>query len=173
MEEEYGNAIEVVDIDEVLEDVLMLELDSTTELEETVSEFVESTVEDVTPIYESYFPDETTEVIASPTSKSLTIPVLASASDVTISATSKNGSARIKWHPYSWNPFRMQLLPHSMWIDFIFKYTGSGKSKRFDKIKEIVANSTGFPSSWKKTTSPYYSFYDSKKGFQSRSKGII
>lgn len=86
------------------------------------------------------------------------------------STAKKNGSARIKIYPGSWNPIKNQFLPMTMWIDFSYQYTGSGKSRKFTKITKVTSNSVGFPSSWHQTTKAT-NFYDSNKGVSIKIQG--
>ncbi|NRG32892.1 hypothetical protein, partial [Niallia circulans] len=85
-------------------------------------------------------------------------------------ASTKNGSARIGFVPWTINPVHLVLLPLDMWIDFTYTYTGSGSKRKFSEIKKIKSNSNGIPSSWHQTTG-ISNFYDSKKGVEIKIQG--
>ncbi|MCY8009718.1 hypothetical protein MOJ76_15600 [Bacillus haynesii] len=88
-------------------------------------------------------------------------------------AKTKTGTGRIMW----FNSENLKwvfavYMPHDMWIDFKYTYTGSGKSKKFKKITKIKSDSSNFPSSWHQTLSNH-SFYDKNRGVKIHIKGYF
>jgi len=82
---------------------------------------------------------------------------------MTAAATTKSGSATIKWYEISWNPINFKY-DTQMYIDFDYKYTGSGSKKKFSKVTDIQSGNGGFPMNWNQSTKGTYNFYDSNRG---------
>ncbi|ASS72392.1 hypothetical protein [Bacillus atrophaeus] len=86
-------------------------------------------------------------------------------------SSTKTGTKRIRWSNAESLRWAYSVwLPHDMWIDFKYTYTGSGKSKKFKKVTTIKSDSSSFPSSWHQSMSNS-SFYDKNRGVKIHIKG--
>lgn len=153
--DKYEN-LEVIDPSTLPKDSHYIEVENLEELDQLFS-----------TIQDSFNESEEIEVTYD-NSTDLTIP---NTQPIMLAAAStKNGSARITFIPWTVNPVHLVLLPLHMWIDFTYTYTGSGSTKKFSKIKVIKSNSNGVPSSWHQTTG-ISNLYDSKKGVEIKIQG--
>ncbi|MEK4091747.1 hypothetical protein [Viridibacillus sp. FSL H8-0110] len=152
------NSVEIIDAAELPEGTPTINFNSVEEFKNVVAAFEKYREEsiDVDNIEDIMVPD----LFASRVAKA--------------AATTKNGASTIKWMVGSWNPIKNQIMPNEMVIDFTYTYTGSGSSRKFAKIKQIVSNSSGIAfSTWVESTKPIHNFYDSKKGVEIKIQGYF
>lgn len=163
---EKTDKFEVISTEELPEGTPTVNFDSIEEFEAAIADLQDSSEEtEVEEFFESDLLSDNAEV------KELS-PSIASNQMVMAAVSTKYGEGRIKWMvDKGWNPIKNQLYPPSMFIDFGYKYTGSGSSKKFSSITKITSDCTGVATHWVQSTKGSSTFYDSNRGVTIKIQG--